>query len=73
MCYERSMDALSSYIQNNGLTQAALANQLQIAPAFLSQILSGVRRPGVALTKRIEAVTGIPRIDLRPDIFGDAQ
>jgi transcriptional regulator with XRE-family HTH domain len=67
------MDCLSQYIQNNGLTQAALANQLKIAPAFLSQILSGVRKPGVSLTKRIEAATGIPRIDLRPDIFGDAQ
>jgi DNA-binding transcriptional regulator YdaS (Cro superfamily) len=67
------MDALSRYITANDMTQVGFARQLGISDAFLSQILSGVRKPGVALTKRIEAVTGIPRIDLRPDIFGDAQ
>ncbi len=67
------MDALSRYLQDNELTQAALAHQLQIAPAFLSQILSGVRKPGIALTKKIEALTGIPRHSLRPDVYEAAQ
>lgn len=67
------MDALSRYIQDNGLTQAALAQQLHIAPAYLSQILSGVRRPGIELTKSIEAVTGIQRHILRPDVYEAAQ
>lgn len=66
------MHALSLYIRKNDLTQVGFARQLGISDAFLSQILSGVRKPGVALTKRIEAVTSIPRKDLRPDIFGDA-
>jgi len=67
------MDALSTYIRDNALTQAALARTLGIAPAFLNQILSGVRKPGIELTKRIEAVTGIPRSTLRPDVYEAAQ
>lgn len=67
------MDALSTYIRDNDLTQAALARTLGIAPAFLNQILSGVRRPGIALTKKIEQVTGIPRHALRPDVYEAAQ
>lgn len=67
------MDVLSTYIRDNKLTQVELARTLGISAAFLNQILSGVRRPGAALANRIEAATGIPRIDLRPDIFGDAQ
>jgi len=67
------MDAISRYLKDNGLTQAALAHELAIAPAFLSQIISGVRKPGIALTKRIEAVTGIPRHSIRPDVYEAAQ
>lgn len=67
------MDVLSTYIRDNNLTQAALAHKLGIAPAFLSQIISGARRPGFALAKRIETVTGIPRHVLRPDVYEAAQ
>lgn len=67
------MDVLSTYIRENNLTQVALAREIGVSAAFLNQMLAGIRKPGAALTKRIEAVTGIPRIDLRPDIFGDAQ
>lgn len=67
------MDALANYLKDRDMTQTALAQTLGVAPAFLSQILSGARRPGFALTKRIEAVTGIPRHVLRPDIYEAAQ
>jgi transcriptional regulator with XRE-family HTH domain len=66
------MDALSQYLNRENCTQTALAAKLGVSHSTLSRILSGDRQPSVALTKRIEAVTGIPRIDLRPDIFGDA-
>ena len=65
----RVMQALSLYIQKEAITQASLAAQLGISPSTLSLILSGARQPGVALTKKIEAITGIPRHDLRPDIY----
>lgn len=67
------MDVLSKYLDRENCTQSALASKLGVSHSTLSRILSGDRQPSVALTKRIEAVTGIPRIDLRPDIFGDAQ
>lgn len=67
------MATLSAYIQENGLTQRALAQKLGISSQFLNQIISGVRRPGVDLTKRIESVTGIPRHVLRPDVYEAAQ
>lgn len=67
------MQALSLYIRKNDLTQVGFARQLGISDAFLSQILSGVRKPGIALTKRIEEVTGISRTILRPDVYEAAQ
>lgn len=67
------MDSLSQYLAREQTTQSALAAKLGVSHSTLSRILSGDRQPSVALTKRIEAVTGIPRVDLRPDIFGDAQ
>jgi transcriptional regulator with XRE-family HTH domain len=67
------MKPLTEYIAREQTTQAALAQRLGVHPSMLSLILSGSRQPGIALTKKIEAVTGIPRRDLRPDIFGDAQ
>lgn len=67
------MDDLSRYMKERDLTRVGLAQQLGVTPSMLSHICSGRRQPGVALTKKIEALTGIPRENLRPDIFGDAQ
>lgn len=67
------MDALQQYIDREKTTQAALAAKLSISPSALNLILKGKRQPGFALTKKIEAVTGIPRHALRPDVYEAAQ
>lgn len=50
-------------------TQEALAKLLGTTPATISRIESGLRQPSVALTLKIEQVTGIPRAKLRPDVY----
>lgn len=40
--------------------QRALAVALGISDGYLSQILSGLRRPKLELLLRIEALTGVP-------------
>lgn len=67
------MNALQQYMEQGQVTQAALAEQLGISPSMMSLILSGARQPGIPLTKKIEAVTGIPRHTLRPDVYEAAQ
>ena len=64
------MKHLVRYMAREKLNQATLAKSLGIAPCTLSLILSGDRKPGIEVTKKIERVTGIPRDKLRPDIFG---
>ena len=66
------MEILEQYRAEKGLTKTQLADLLGISPTMISLIVSGARQPGFALTRRIEKVTGIPRSQLRPDIFGDA-
>jgi transcriptional regulator with XRE-family HTH domain len=66
------MEILEQYRAEKGLTKTQLADLLGISPTMISLIVSGARQPGFALTRRIEKVTGIPRAQLRPDIFGDA-
>lgn len=63
------MDALKKYLKRESLTQTRLAGMLGISTPTLSLILSGARQPGIALTKKIEALTGIPRHKLRPDVY----
>lgn len=67
------MEALTRYMEKESVTQAALACQLGISPSMMSLILSGARQPGIALVKKIEAATGIPRNVLRPDVYEAAQ
>lgn len=67
------MEALSRYMKDRNLTRAEMATQLGVSPSMLSLICLGKRHPGVALTKRIETVTGIPRHVLRPDVYEAAQ
>jgi transcriptional regulator with XRE-family HTH domain len=42
------------------LPQQAIARQLHISAAYLSQILHGARVPSLAVMVRIEDLTGIP-------------
>lgn len=44
--------------------QAAFAARLGISPAYLSQLLSGRRKPSARLARRISRETGVPLEDL---------
>lgn len=52
--------------------QAALASELGVKRWTIFAIETGLRKPSPELAKKIEAVTGIPRGDLRPDLWGSA-
>ena len=67
------MNTLSQYIARENTTQAALAEKLGVSASTISLLLAGKRQPSLTLTKRIEAVTGIQRHVLRPDVYESAQ
>lgn len=69
----RDMISLSQYMERENTTQAALAEKLGVSASTISLLLSGKRKPSAILTKRIEAVTGIHRHLLRPDVYEAAQ
>lgn len=61
---------LSEYLQTERGLCARVAARLGIAPAYLSQIASGVRTAPPALAREIEtecAAGAVRRWDLRPD------
>jgi transcriptional regulator with XRE-family HTH domain len=51
---------LLAWMHRSGLKQCEVAQALQVTPAFVCQVLKGVRRPGLKVGVRIEDVTGIP-------------
>lgn len=63
------MEQLIAYRSANKLTQQALAERLKTSPGYLHDIETGRRKPSPVLAVRIEHVTGIPRSDIRPDVF----
>lgn len=66
------MSPLLAYFDKSGERPSSLARKLGVEPSTVTRIIRGERRPSVDLVKRIESLTGIPRAELRPDIFGDA-
>ena len=64
---------LSSYLAAERGRAAALARDIGVAAAFLSQMASGVRRVSPALAVRIEKATAgvVSRRDLRPEDWQD--
>jgi len=52
------MKHLSEYLSKTGLTQTAFAKDVGVSDAYLSQILTGARRPSFDLMEKIEDVTG---------------
>jgi transcriptional regulator with XRE-family HTH domain len=50
-------------------TPTELAAKADISVSYASEILSGARRPSASLAKRLEQVAGIPKHELRPDVF----
>lgn len=53
-------ERLADYRDRSRLKQYELAELLQITDAYLSQLLSGVRRPSLTIAVRIENTTGVP-------------
>lgn len=54
------LERLTEYRDRHGYKQYELAELLSLDEAYLSQILSGKRRPGLPIAVRIEDRTGIP-------------
>ena len=50
---------LADWIRRSGCTQTKAAEILGITTAYLSQLLSGVRTPGLTNAIKIEDITGI--------------
>lgn len=52
------MDLLDQHIRSLGLTRSAFARRLGISAPYLTQILTGAKRPGLELAVAIERETG---------------
>jgi transcriptional regulator with XRE-family HTH domain len=63
------MNALSKFRESKGLTQEQVANLLGTTKATVSRWESEKRRPDPATTVEIERKLGIPRHELRPDLY----
>ncbi len=51
------MEQLISYLARTGKTRSAFAREAELSAAYITQILSGVRSPGVGAIKKISAAT----------------
>jgi len=66
---------ISTYYSNLPVGgRKALADALDVPPAFLYQIATGRRAVPPTLCRDVERATGgaVTRYDLRPDVFGPA-
>jgi transcriptional regulator with XRE-family HTH domain len=63
------MEALALYRQALSLSRAELARRIKTSRANVTRWENGTRKPSPDKLKDIEAVTGIPRQKLRPDLF----
>lgn len=67
------MNAIRSYREKHGLSQAEFARLVGVQQTAISNYEIGFRTPNIRVAKRIQANTqgAIPIHVLRPDIFGD--
>jgi DNA-binding transcriptional regulator YdaS (Cro superfamily) len=63
------MSELKEYLAARGMSQAALARELGVTQGAVGHWLRGASAITAERAIQIEAVTGIPRSTLRPDIF----
>lgn len=66
------MNVFLKYRQDHDLTQEALAEQLGITKASICRFERGDRKPSVKRVDEITKITGIPRHELRPDVWSAA-
>ena len=60
---------LSEYRKNRNLTQLELAEILGIDQSMISFLENGRRRLDPTKVKQVSLLTGIPKHELRPDLF----
>lgn len=63
---------LKAWRQDGRLSQEEAASKLGITRWTVNAIETGRRQPSFPLVAKIETLTGIPRHELRPDVFGPA-
>jgi len=66
-------EQLAAWRERSKLKQYELARLLEITDAYLSQVLSGKRRPSLLIAVRIERETGIPVSSWVPTRLGKAK
>ena len=59
---------ITAYRKAFGQSLADMAAVLGTTKAHLSKIENGSRKPSIVLAKRISDMTGIPMVELRPDL-----
>lgn len=57
---QTALERLKSYRDKHCQNDYELADLLEMTRAHFSQLINGVRRPGLATAAKIEAVCGIP-------------
>ena len=60
---------MSSYLAEPGRSLTKFAAEVGISVGFAHDLLRGRRKPSALMALRIEEVTGIPREDMRPDLY----
>ena len=55
---------LQAAMQSSGLSQSELARRLDVTPSYVSQLLSGHRRPGLDTLEKIARVLEMEPSDL---------
>lgn len=66
-------ERLAAYRDRSRLKQTELATLLGMTDSYLSQVLSGRRRPGLDTALRIEEQTGVPVESWGERVIADAE
>lgn len=61
------MQGLIEYIEAVG--RQRFADSIGVTPSCVGHWISGRRKPTIAVVRKIEALTGIPRRKIRPDLY----
>jgi transcriptional regulator with XRE-family HTH domain len=59
---------LRKFRQENEISQSEMARRLGLSRSFLQRVEAGTRMPGPDVTRKINAETGIPEREIRPDL-----
>lgn len=57
-------DKLKNVLEQKGIQQKDLANEVGVSEAFMSYIIKGYKQPSVTLLKRMSEYLGVPMDDL---------